>query len=644
MSRFDVFLTLASLLALGASPAHGQVIVSVLDASAVEGNPPFRAQIQFPVTLSAPAPAGASVRMATTWGTATSPLDFEGFPTSLFPIPTGATSFSIPVELFEDYLPEPDESFTLTLLSAENLVIGRAAATGTIINDDPTLPDVTISIGDASIVEGGDREQVHLRLPITLSGPTPVTVTVNCVVAFGTTNNRDFHPPLITNGFPPFATEAFLDVTVFGDDVLEPDETFTVTLTDPVNATIGSPATATGTILNDDTLDRTISIGDASVIEGDTDDFRNQTLLRFPLTLSRPAPQSGVSVRATPVAGSATFAVDFWPQDKIVSFAPGSLSRTVDVRIVGELLVEPDETFTVVLSDPIRAHLADDTATGTILNDDVSLVVTVGDATVVEGDDPTEDVRLRFPLMLSRPSTNSGTNVRVTTHAGTATPGTDFEPLDDYVVFPTGTLEAFAEIPIHEDGRFEAGEMFTVSLSPGFRTILGEPSTATGTILNDDDDVTVSVLGDAAIEEGGAAGFLRMLRFPLALDRPSSKDVRVVFDTVDGTATAPDDYLRLYSSAGVSEHVAIIPAGQTQGFAEVGIYQDNEIEPDESFTIELDPEAMQVGTGSATGTILNDDAPGVPALGAGGALVLAGALLAAARRRARGPVGSAARR
>jgi chitinase len=643
MSRFDVFLTLASLLALGASPAHAQVSVSVVDRAVWESNPPFVTRMLFPVLLSAPAPEGASIRFSTAPGTATAPDDFEAVENGVLSIPAGATFSSIPVEIVEDGVEELDESFTLTLLSAENLTIGRATATGVIANDDFDDTHRTLSIGDASVLEGNNTgENVVVRFPITLATASPRTVSVRVRTTPGTASGGDFSGIDRIVSIPAGATGAFVNVSITEDRVFEPDETFTVTLSEPTNAVLGSPITATGTILDDDATDRTLSIGDASSVEGDNDAFPQ---ILFPLTLSHPAPPGGVRVRATSVAGSAESNVDYLRLvNREVAVPEGSLSGVLNVSVLGDLLVEPDETFTIVLSEPAGAMLADATATGTIVDDDVPHVVTIDDATFVEGDSPSEEVRLRFPLTLSVPSPGNDTRVRVTAHTGTATSGSDFDPVDGYVYFPIGTREAFVEIPIHEDTRFEPDETLTVSLSPSWRTIVGEPGAATGTILNDDDDVTVSVTGDAAIEEGGAAGFLRMLRFALALDRPSSKDVRVVFDTVDGTATAPDDYLRLYSSAGVSEHVAIIPAGQTQGFAEVGIYQDNEIEPDESFTIELDPDSMQVGTGSATGTILNDDAPGVPVLGAGGALVLAGALLAAARRRARGPVGSAARR
>ena len=56
-------------------------------------------------------------------------------------------------------------------------------------------------------------------------------------------------------------TSGTMVVAVLGDAVVEPDETFTVTLSNPVGATLGTPATATGTITNDDVVVPTVSIG-----------------------------------------------------------------------------------------------------------------------------------------------------------------------------------------------------------------------------------------------------------------------------------------------------------------------------------------------------------------------------------------------
>ena len=62
-------------------------------------------------------------------------------------------------------------------------------------------------------------------------------------------------------------TTGAISVRVFDDDVVEPDETFTVALRSPANATIAD-GKATGTIRDDDEVKPTVSIEDVAVEEG----------------------------------------------------------------------------------------------------------------------------------------------------------------------------------------------------------------------------------------------------------------------------------------------------------------------------------------------------------------------------------------
>ncbi|MCH4903198.1 hyalin, partial [Cylindrospermopsis raciborskii CHAB3438] len=64
--------------------------------------------------------------------------------------------------------------------------------------------------------------------------------------------------PSDTVSFAAGDTTQTITVNVSGDNTVEPDEGFTVTLSSPTNATI-TTATATGTINNDDNQPKVIS-------------------------------------------------------------------------------------------------------------------------------------------------------------------------------------------------------------------------------------------------------------------------------------------------------------------------------------------------------------------------------------------------
>ena len=72
-----------------------------------------------------------------------------------------------------------------------------------------------------------------------------------------------------------------------------------------------------------------------------------------------------------------------------LTFAPGETTRTILVRTVDDAAAEPTETFTVNLSNPVGATIADGQGVGTILDDDATKFYVVNDA------QPGPDLRVR---------------------------------------------------------------------------------------------------------------------------------------------------------------------------------------------------------------------------------------------------------
>src|SRR5262249_50811598 len=130
----------------------------------------------------------------------------------------------------------------------------------------------------------------------------------------------------------------------------------------PVNATIAD-GQGLGKILNDDV---TIRISDVTVTEGNS----GTKAFTFTVTLSAAAPFS-ISVNFATANGTATSASgDYQSKSGTLTFNPGVTTLTIPVLVNGDTLVEPDETFSIKLSNPTNATLADDLGLGTIINDD----------------------------------------------------------------------------------------------------------------------------------------------------------------------------------------------------------------------------------------------------------------------------------
>ncbi|WP_439638758.1 Calx-beta domain-containing protein, partial [Nevskia sp.] len=144
---FVQFAFIALLMASGLVPVTAQaqaaLTVSIADASTQEGNSGTK-NLPFTVTLSRAATVTVTVRATTSNGTATSGTDYNGGALTVTFAP-GETSKIGNVGIRGDTDFEADETFFVTLSNPTGgAVLGRAQATGTILNDDvgtDTTPD-----------------------------------------------------------------------------------------------------------------------------------------------------------------------------------------------------------------------------------------------------------------------------------------------------------------------------------------------------------------------------------------------------------------------------------------------------------------------------------------------------------------------
>jgi hypothetical protein len=110
-----------------------------------------------------------------------------------------------------------------------------------------------------------------------------------------------------------------------------------------------------------------VSVAGASLAEGNA----GTQPMSFTVTLAKATPLR-VSVAYATADGTATAGSDYTAASGTLVFAPGETSKTVAVPILGDTAYEPDETFTLTLSNPVNGTLGTATATGTITNDDAA--------------------------------------------------------------------------------------------------------------------------------------------------------------------------------------------------------------------------------------------------------------------------------
>jgi hypothetical protein len=435
--------------------------------------------------------------------------------------------------------------------------------------------------------EGGliDDPGSSISFTISLSAPSTVPVEVAFTVVPGSAvagdpvqHEGDFSEPGVLAGtvtFAPGEVSKTITLNIVDDFTFEPGETFTLQLSNPVNAELGDSGaglgTAVGTIIDNDPVPE-LFIGDASALEGDT--------LEFSLTLSNPSFETIVVALST-TGASATEGADFGSIDgTLVTFLPGETLASVTVTSLEDDLFEPDETFTLGAAPVSGQVVATDTGTGTIGNDDGVPVLTIGDASALEGE------VLSFQLTLSNPSFETIV-VALSTTGASATEGVDFGSIDGTLVtFLPGETAASVTVTSLEDDLFEPHETFTLSAAAVTGQVVAT-DTGTGTIGNDDTVPEIVLNVSATAVEGEA------LTLVFTLSNPSFELIVITVEAGEGTATEDEDF-EAFSGTTIT-----FAPGETTASLTVNTIEDGTVEGDETFSVIVG--GVVVGQATITG-------------------------------------------
>ncbi|KAA0255054.1 MAG: DNRLRE domain-containing protein [Acidobacteria bacterium] len=273
-----------------------------------------------------------------------------------------------------------------------------------------------------------------------------------------------------------------------------------------------------------------VSIGDATVLEGDS----GTTTAIFTVSLSS-TPTQMVSVDFATANGTALAGSDYVATSGVLTFDPPTTSRAVSVTVLGDTKDELDEAFFVNLSDPVSVILNDSQGFGTITDDDAPPTISIGDATVTEGN--SGSVNASFTVTLSAASGLTVT-VMYATANGTATAGGDYTTTSGMLTFPPGTTSQPVVVPVLGDTLDEANETFYVNLSSPTSATLADGQ-GQGTITDDDAQPSLSI-NDVTVSEGNSGSV--DASFTVTLSAASGQTVTVAYATANGTATAGSDY------------------------------------------------------------------------------------------------------
>jgi hypothetical protein len=569
--------------------------ISIFDSTTItEGNAGPQ-NLVFEVQLDRMYFQTVTVAYATANGTATSPADYSAT-SGILTFAINQTAQFITVAVQSDLLDENDETFLVNLSSpSTNAVLLDAQGVGTIADNDPTP---TLTIGDVSVSEG-NVGTVNALFPVTLSAASGLTVTVVYSTANGVVNpataGSDYAAVTsATLTFNPGETQKSISVVVNGDVSAEQHETFFVNLGGAVNASI-LDGVALGTIVDDEPR---VSITGATVTEGDAGPVQAQFLIQLDHSSTQV-----VTVTYSTAAGVgpalATAGLDFTAiANATVTFNPGETVKNVFVPVLGDLLDEDDETFSVQLTGAVNAIVLAGTAEGRITDNDPLPIMTINDVSVTEGNAGTTNAVLT--VSLNAPSGRQVT-VAYTTADGSATlADNDYAAASGTLTFAAGVTTQQITVSVLGDNRGEPNEGLVVNLSGPVNAQLPD---AQGSVTINDDEPRIFILDPAGITEQDT-GSSQNLVFEVRLDRQYGEVVTVVYTTADGSATSPADYASTSGTLTFGINV-------TAQFLTVSVQGDLLDESNETFAVNLSSPTTNavISDGAGQGTIVDNDSP-----------------------------------
>jgi len=352
-----------------------------------------------------------------------------------------------------------------------------------------------------------------------------------------------------------------------------------------------------------------LSIADAAIVEGNS----GTKTMTFTVTLSSPlavdvtydiATADRVNTPTTPAATAGSDYVASSLTDQVIP--AGQTSKTFSVPIIGDTVLELNETFAVNLgnvarSDGLPIGVGDSQAIGTIIEDDQP-VLSINDVSMAEGNSGTQ--AMTFTVSLSVPS-SSPVTYDIATGIYGAQPGVDFvaKSLTGETI-PAGQTSKTFTVTINGDQDVEPDEGIEVTLSNASGAAISDPY-GEGTILND--DVATLSIDDVSMSEGDSG--TKTMTFTVKADKPPLQacyDIKTVNGTTaSGKATAGSDYV-------AKQLTQECMYGVTSKTFTVTINGDTTIEGDETFNVFLEHASVPVSDDHAVGTIVDDD--GAPTL------------------------------
>jgi len=548
-----------------------------------------------------------TVRYTTSDDTATAFRDYTSATGILtFPPGIGTKTFTVPI--VDGSIFEVDEFVTITLSNPTGALLGNQKVARLRIRDnDPGT--LKFSAATYSVPEKAPNGKLVVSVLRTGSLNATTTVlleTVDVTATGGATpvpGVNDYVSVSQTLVFLPGETKKDVAITIVDDKLAEGNETFKVRLSNPVNGTL-SPSLlseAIVTIVDDDKAGTVQFSGPTYVV---TEPVSGTTTVD--ITVTRTGGDAGpATVTYATADGTATAGEDYVAAGGVLTFGVGDVKKTFTITVNADSVVEGTETVRLALSNPTGglALGAQSTATLSILESQSviqfsQLVYTVSEAT------PMATI-----TVVRTGSLTSAARVAFRTVDGTATAPADYASRSGVLSFAANTGTATFTVPIVNDDLFESDETVTLVLSDPVGAALGQISTATLIITDNDPPGTIGFASATfSVTESTPTAKITITR-----TGGTATGITVQFATEDITATGGATATTPGADYVTTARTLTFVAKETTKTIDVPMVNDAIAEVPETVRLRLlNPTGgATLGLAEAILTITNDDKPGV---------------------------------
>ncbi len=440
--------------------------------------------ITYVVSRTGAGPA-ASIDVATSGGTASSASDYTALNQTLN-FAVGEMSKTVQVAVNDDPFAENNETIITSIGNASAGTIASTTAMATVNDNDQSLWSLTVA--ENPMTEGSG----FMVFTITRVGGYNIAS-----IDFGITTalivGKDYVDASQTLNFALGEMSKTVKVQLVDDALLEPIRNFAGVISNTTSGTIVPSAASVIVPIFDDELPNWLIQAETPVVD-EGSGFASFTVYRLGST-------EAATINFSTENATAIGAADFTGQaNRVLSFAAGEMSKTVQVAITEDGLAETIETFNGRISNASGIGIIR-TATATVsINDNDQSVWNVAVAT------PEVDEGAGYiTFTVSRIGAAGAASIDFFTSGGSATKDLDYAASNQTLSFAAGEMSKTVRVLITDDTLAEQNETIFGGIGNASTGTVGVASTTATVNDNDQSSWRVATIASPIESDGTLA-------------------------------------------------------------------------------------------------------------------------------------------